>query len=172
MAARLIGQASGVYTGFHLLEFDVGRAASVVDTGWDFEKGDVILHCYVDVTTAEATASTKTIDVGILASESGGDEDGFLDGVATSAVGVFGMDATATDGTNQNYFAAAPKLGALMRAGDLGGDAAGTAAALIPRPHVCDGVAKSLTYTLGGAATELVAKGYVVFLRFPSRLSY
>ena len=156
---------TGAYPGLMLLTFDIGRVAGEIDTGYDFVKGDVILHTYVNVSVAEATGTTKTVDVGILSSESGGDADGFLDGVVTSAIGTVGPSATATDGTNQNYFAAAPKLGALMRVGDLGGDAAGTAAAMIPIPWICDGTAKSLTYTIGSTATELEAKGYVIFLR-------
>lgn len=167
MAARIINAAHGAYPGIFVLEFDIARAAGEVDTGYDFKKGDLIMHACVKVETAEATAATKTIDVGLLSSESGGDADGFLDGVVTSATGVVGVDATATDGTNQNFIAAAPKLGALLRTGLLGADVAGEASAVIPRPHVINGTAVSLTYTLGAAATELVAKGYVVFFRPP-----
>jgi hypothetical protein len=170
MAARIINAAHGAYPGIFVLEFDIDRAAGEIDTGYDFKKGDLIMHACVKVATAEVTAATKTIDVGLLSSESGGDADGILDGVVTSATGVVGADATATDGTSQNFWAAAPKLGALMRTGELGGDAAGTAGVMIPRPHVVNGTAVSLTYTLGGAATELVAKGYIVFFRVPVAL--
>lgn len=171
MPARIINASAGHYPGVFLLEFDIDRAAGETDTGYDFKKGDVILGACVDVQTAEATAATKTIDVGLLSTEAGGDADGFLDGVVTSANAVVQGDIVATDGVNQNYIAAAPKLGALLRSGLLGSDLAAEAAALIPRPHVCDGTAKSLTYTLGAAHTELVAKGYVWFLRLPSRLN-
>lgn len=168
MAARIINAAHGVYPGIFVLEFDIGRVAGEIDTGYDFQKGDVVYpQACVRVATAEATGTTKTVDVGILSSESGGDADGFLDGVVTSATGVVTLTMTATDGVSQNYVAAAPKLGALLRAGLLGGDAADTASALIPVPWVCDGTAKSLTYTIGSTATELVAKGYLTFFRPP-----
>lgn len=168
MAARIINAAGGFYPGIFVLEFDIGKVAGEIDTGYDFKKGDLVFpQCSVRVATAEATGTTKTVDVGILSSESGGDADGFLDGVVTSATGVVTLTVTATDGTSQNFIAAAPKLGALLRAGTLGGDAADTAAALIPAPWVCDGVAKSLSYTIGSTATELVAKGYIVFFRPP-----
>lgn len=166
-APRIINAANGTYPGIFVLEFDVGRVAGEVDTGYDFKKGDLIMHACVKVETAEATGTTKTVDVGLLSSESGGDADGLLDGVVTSATGVVGVDATATDGANQNFIAAAPKLGALLRAGLLGADVAGEASAVIPRPHVINGTAVSLTYTIGSTATELVAKGYVVFFRPP-----
>ncbi len=167
MVARIINASSGFYPGIFVAEFDIGRVAGEIDTGFDFQKGDVLLHACVKVKAAEATGTTKTIDVGILSSESGGDADGFIDGAVTSATGVVTVTAVGTDGTNQNYFATAPKLGALLRTGILGTDAAGEAPAVIPVPWVCDGTAKSLTYTIGSTATELVAKGYVVFFRLP-----
>jgi hypothetical protein len=153
---RIGGDGPGLLTG------------SVKDTGLDFAAGDVVMGVFVQIHTAEATATTKTIDVGILASESGGDEDGFLDGAVTSATGVVTVAATATDGTNQNFWAAAPILGALLRNGLLGGDVAGTAGVMIPVPWVCDGTAKSLTYTLGSDHTELVADIFVLFFRAPA----
>lgn len=172
MGARIINAGDGFYPGIFVVQFDIDRAAGEIDTGFDFKKGDIILPmmAYVDIQTAEATAATKTVDVGLLSSEAGGDADGFLDGVSNAAVGCVTYDATATDGANQNFWAAAPKLGALFRAGLLGADVAGEAGVMIPKPHVCDGTAKSLTYTLGAAATELVAKGYLGFLRSPQRL--
>jgi hypothetical protein len=133
------------------------------DTGVDLPTKGIVLDCFVDVKTAEATASTKTIDVGLLSSESGGDADGFLDGAVDSSIAVVRGSITVTDGTNQNFIAAAPTLGALLRTGELGGDAAGTAAALIKTPHVLNGTAKSVTYTLGATHTELVADIIVIY---------
>lgn len=172
MAARIINASGGTYSGLLVVEFDISRASGETDTGFDFKKGDVVFpfHVVTDVQTAESTAGTKTIDVGILSSESGGDADGFLDGASTAANAAVGVAATATDGTNQNFWAAAPVLGALLRTGLLGSDAAAEAGVMVPKPWICDGTAKSLTYTLGAAHTELVAKGYVAFFRPPSRL--
>jgi hypothetical protein len=58
------------------------------DTAWDLPAKAVVLDVYVDVTTAEATGGTKTIDVGLLSGESGGDADGFLDGVSVATTGI------------------------------------------------------------------------------------
>jgi hypothetical protein len=157
--------ALGYYPGLYLLSLDIPRAAGVQDSGFDFKKGDIVLHTYGDVRVAEVTGTTKTVDMGILASETGGDEAGFLKGVPTNAVAIVGPDATATAGTNQTFWAANPKLGALMRAGVLGSDVAKSAGVMIPRPWVCDGVAVSLTTTVGSVATELQAKGFVLFMR-------
>lgn len=139
------------------------RGTGEKDTGFDLPTKGVVFDVFVDITTLEATATTKTIDVGLLASESGGDADGFLDGASTAAAATVRGSATATDGTNQNYFAAAPTLGVLLRTGSLGTDAAGEAAALLKTPHVLNGTAKSVSYTLGSAHTEVVGNIYVVY---------
>src|SRR3990167_1491907 len=57
-----------------------GLTTGAKDTTVDLPTKGIVLDVFVDVTTAESTGSTKTIDVGLLASESGGDADGFLDG--------------------------------------------------------------------------------------------
>lgn len=44
----------------------------------------IIDKVVIDVTTAEATATTKTIDVGTATADSG-DPDGFIDGASTAA---------------------------------------------------------------------------------------
>lgn len=68
-------------------------AVSVATTGertyaLDFAAGDVIKNVYLDVATAEATASDKTIDVGLLSSQAQGDSDGFLDGAGTATAAI------------------------------------------------------------------------------------
>lgn len=153
MAARIINAASGVYPGLFIVEFDIGRAGGEVDTGFDFKEGDVIQDAWVDVDTLEATSGTKTIDIGLLSSESGGDADGIMDGLSTAAAGVIKGTLISTGQTR----------GALLRADESG------AGVLVPESHAVT-TAKSLTYTLGAAHTELVAKGYILFWRSPSRL--
>jgi hypothetical protein len=167
-AASLGFSQTGAYPGLLLLGFDIPRTAGEQDTGFDFRKGDIVLHTYVDIHAAEVTGTTKTVDMGIASGEAGGDAAGFLKGVVTSAVGIVGPDATATDGATQNFWAANPKLGALMRTGLLGANVAADAGVIIPRPWVCDGTAVSLTTTVGSVATELSAKGWILFLRLRS----
>lgn len=119
------------------------------DTGWDLPARSVVRRVWVDVKTAEATAATKTIDVGLLSSESGGDADGFLDGVATTPVGV-------RKGTLLN---SGQTLGALLRV-----DEGGTGE-LVPEDHVT-AAAVSVSYTLGSAHTELVADIVIEYVEF------
>lgn len=135
-----------------------------IDTGFDLPTKGIVLDVFVDVKTAEATGTTKTIDVGLLSSETGGDADGFLDGVVDSAIALKVGTLPVTDGTNTNFYTAAPTLGVLFFDGLLGADAAATPGVLTRRPHVLNGTAKSLTYTLGSVHTELVADIYVVYL--------
>lgn len=123
-------------------------ATTVNDTGFDYPTKGIVLDTFVDCVTAEATGTTKTIEVGLLASESGGDEDGFIDAVSVASTGVKPGALPTTDGTNTNFFTAAPTLGVLMYDGLLGADAAATPGVLSRRPHVLNGTAKSLTYTL------------------------
>lgn len=58
------------------------------DTTWDLPAKAIVRNVFVDVTTAEATGTTKTLDIGTLSGESGGDADGFVDGVDVSSTGV------------------------------------------------------------------------------------
>lgn len=132
-----------------------------IDTGWDLPAKAIVLNVWVDVTTAEATAIDKTMDVGLLSSETGGDADGFLDGVSTAATGIKTGSMTFTDGSSQNYVSAST-WGVLLYEGLLGADGAGTAGTVYPSPHIAGSVtAKSVSYTLGDAATELVANIYI-----------
>lgn len=121
------------------------------DTGIDFKAGDIIEAVWVNIRTLEATAATKTIDVGLLSSESGGDADGFLDGVST---------ATPADMRGGDLTSGAQTLGTLLHQDESG------AGVLVPMPHfVIAGSATSLTYTLGSAHTELVAEIHVKYFR-------
>jgi hypothetical protein len=164
MAARIINAASGSYQGIYIVEFDIARASGETDTGFDFKSGDVIMSAWIDVQTAEATASTKTIDVGLLSSESGGDADGILDGIVTSATGTIVGKATVTTGSNTKFFASTTR-GVLLQDFQAGTDVDQDEGVACSKEHAISTTAVSLTYTLGDAATELVAKGYVQFFR-------
>jgi hypothetical protein len=124
------------------------RGASEVDTGFDLPAHAIVLDCWVDIRTLEATGTTKTIDVGLLASETGGDADGLLDGVSTSSA--LSVQGTLTNGTLT--------LGALLR------DASGVSVAYSRKNHLADSVAaKSISYTLGSEHTEVVGEIHLLF---------
>lgn len=120
----------------HVIEIVADATGSEQDTGFDLPADWVVTNVYVRTTTAESTGSTKTIDVGLLSSESGGDLDGFLDGVDVSAVGIK-VPELATAGMTR---------GALLRE---------TATGTVPKHHPATAVtAKSLVYKSGSAFSE------------------
>lgn len=134
------------------------------DTSWDLPAKAVVLDVFVDVGTAEATASTKTIDVGLLASESGGDADGFLNGISTAATGLVRGVPTLTTGSNEVYLASTT-LGVLLEAFTAGSDLATDVGTVYDSPHLSDSVtSKSVSWTAGEAQTEFVGSIYIVYI--------
>lgn len=120
-------------------------------TKGQFLKGDVILEAFVNVRTAEATATDKTIDVGLdAASGSENDPDGLLDGVSTAAIGVV-AGSLASGGQTR---------GALLREDEGGG-------VLVPKTRVIAVDDAVLTYTLPEAATQLEGEICVLVARLP-----
>src|SRR5690242_16505066 len=67
------------------------------DTGYDLPAKSVLVAVFVDVTTAEVTGGTKTLDVGLLSSESGGSTNGFLVAAPVSATGIKKGSLVGTD---------------------------------------------------------------------------
>jgi len=102
-------------------------AATSNDTTLIIPAGSIIIGAFVKVNTAEATGGTKTIDVGV----SGGDEDGFIDGLSVAATGT--ILPTLADGS--------ATVGALLKVDESGGD-------YVPEGHVC-AAATTIAYTLG-----------------------
>lgn len=134
------------------------------DTAWDLPTKAVVYDVLVEITTAEATATTKTIDIGLLSSESGGDADGFIDGLSTAATGQFRGTRVVTTGANTKYFASATR-GVLMVDFQAGTDVGGDEGLYSEKPHIASSVtAKSVTFTLGEAATELAGNIYIVYV--------
>lgn len=133
----------------------ITRVASAAeqDTGWDLPAKAVVLDAYVDVTTLEATGTTKTVDVGLLSSETNGDADGFLDGVSVAAAGVKVSSLVAGSVTR----------GLLLKE-TVTGSGAATHASPVPY-SVSAGVARSVSYTLGSNNfAELVANIVIHYL--------
>lgn len=126
---------------------------AAVDTGYDLPDVGIIPSwgVYAKVRTAEATASTKTIDVGLKAGESGGDADGFFDALSVASTGL-------VKGT---LLSSGQTLGALLRVDESG------AGVLVPEGHVLNGTAKSVVVTFNdaGGANELDMDIYFVVLQ-------
>lgn len=118
------------------------------DTGLDLPVGAVVKNVYVQVTTREITATTKTISVGILSSELAGGTNAFLAAVTTASAGLW----TGIQGNS----ATSGAFGSLLTE-------VSTVSALVRRNHIVRGAAQSLAYTLNSAHTELVGTIVVEF---------
>lgn len=115
-------------------------------TGFTLPDKCVVHAVYLDVTTAEATGTTKTITVGTDSTDSG-DADGFLAGVSVAATGL-------VKGT---LASAGQTLGALLVADEDG------AGALVPEADISSG-GKEVTFTAASADfAELVANIFIEY---------
>lgn len=142
-----------------VVRFKYNTGTTETDMGFDLPADAEVLDVLIYVRTAEATGTTKTLDIGLLSSESGGDADGFLDGVSVSATGLKRFAHTITTGANNTYLASTT-LGALMRDFVAGEDtAAGGDGFVAHKPHLTSSVtAKSVSITPGSNNfAELVA---------------
>ena len=131
--------------------------SSEIDTGYNLPPKSILRNVYLDVVTVEATGGTKTINVGLLASESGGDANGFL--AAVSCSGTAGLrQGTLSTGT--------ATLGELLRE-DVQGSTGSSGNTTVPEPFLTDEVtAKSLSFTHGSTGwVEFVGDLYLEFIQ-------
>jgi len=119
------------------------KKTSVEDTTIDLPATMVVKDLLIEVTTGVASGE---IDIGLLAGEAGGDEDGFVDGLSCAAAGIFRPKAALTAGGNETYYSATTR-GALLRTFLAGSNAVEDVGTYEEKEHLCDGTAKSLTYT-------------------------
>lgn len=115
----------------------------------------VVTNAFIDVVTVDAT---ETIDVGLLSSEGGGDADGFIAAASVATAGKVMPGAAVTAGANETYFSA-NTLGEMLSDFLAGTDAATDVGTFARKPHVCDGTAKTVSYT--GSAGSDTAAGFI-----------
>lgn len=128
-----------------------------VDTLFDLPEKAIVHEVLIEVTTAEVTGTTKTLDVGLLASETGGDADGFADGVSVASTGIKRPGATVTTG------ALAANTRGLLLADYTVGAGDDDRGIYVEKPHVAGAVtAKSVSYSRGSTLTEF--RGYIWIL--------
>ena len=120
---------------------------SETETGFALPVKAIIKNVWLNVVTAEATGTTKTIDVGTDSTDSG-DADGFLEGVSVASTGL-------KKGTLLNT---GQTLGALLRV-----DEGGTGELVAEMDIVSGG--KEITFTAGSNDfEELVADIYIEYI--------
>lgn len=126
------------------------------DTGIDFLADTMIHDVRVEVVT---TASAKTLDVGLLSTETSGDADGFRDGVLLTTEGYVADTGVVTAGTTIDWTAAST-YGALLYKSIAGSDAVASGGGRSYLGHVVtSGKASSLTYSQSSTSGD----GYIHF---------
>jgi tetrahydromethanopterin S-methyltransferase subunit F len=124
------------------------------DTGIDFLADTMVHDVRVEVVT---TASAKTLDVGLLSTETSGDADGFRDAVLLTTAGYVADTGVVTDGTTIDWTATST-YGALLYKSISGSDAVASGGGRSYLGHiVTSGKASSLTYSQSSTSGD----GYI-----------
>jgi hypothetical protein len=129
------------------------------DTGLDLPYKALVHSAFLECTTAE---SAKTVDVGLLSTETAGDADGLIAAASMASTGKVDL-RTITAGSNENYLSAF-KIGALLGALKVGVDTAGREGQSLITGHFVTGSnAKSISYTPSSGSSSFVGYCYVSF---------
>lgn len=129
-----------------------GADATALDTGFDIATNVHVLPNGVGIRVVTLDA-TETVEVGILAGESGGDADGFIDAMALDNAGTFIAGVTVTTGV----VAASPTRGALL-ADHADGTNTDDRGIHQTKAFRCNGTAKSIvtTFTTGSDTAAII----------------
>ena len=123
----------------------------------------IVLDAWVDIITAEATGSTKTVDVGT--STVSNDPDGFVDGLVVDTTGVIVPVATFTTGSQITFFASSTYGDLLAPVQVAGADDADDSGAYLEAKMDKTSVAAVVSASPAGSDfAELVADVYVAFI--------
>lgn len=136
------------------------------DTGYDLPPNAIVLDVFLNVLTAESTASIKTVEVGLLSTESGGDLDGFLDGVSLATAGIVRPGAVFHSGTDYP----ASTLRGVLLSDFTAGTATDDRGVYVEKPFLTKSVtAKSVDLKLANNAfSEAVFDIVIVFIELPN----
>jgi len=144
------------------IELSTPSDGSEQSTGFSLPSKAVVLDVFLDITTAESTGGTKTMNVGTDSAD-GGDADGYLAGVSVAATGLVRGKATLTTGSNETYFSATTK-GALLATLVAGSDTATDVGTYYEFPDTTMG-GKEITWTPGSADwNEFTGNLYIVYI--------
>lgn len=121
------------------------KSTTEVSTGFVLPAGAIVNDVFIEVSTNVAGSS---IDVGlaeVTGAEAGGDADGFLDGESCVTAG-------RVQHVNGNATAENNTLGALLVVADIKDATSPANYYSVPKQHIGDGVAKTITYTTSNHA--------------------
>ncbi len=133
-------------------------AAAEEDTGFDLPTNAAVQPEGIGVHVVDVDAG-EDIDVGLLTGESGGDPDGFMAVVDLDNAGFIPADLAVTVGGTETYFSA-NTLGVMLSDFIVGTNLDQDYGLGHRKPHVGDGTAKSITYTLTTGSDT--ASGYLM----------
>lgn len=158
------GQGGGEVLQFNkVISISGAGSTAEQDTGWDLPGDAMVNHVYALITTASSAGAT--LNVGILASESTGDADGFLAAVSAATTGTrVGTITSATSGT-----ITACTIGAYLATFTTGSSdtLTNTGGIYYPKVYPTDGnLARSLSWTLNSSTdTSFRAKLVVEYTK-------
>ena len=158
--------ATGTDSGDTPNTWDNAEASCVITAGSSSTiklcKGLVISDAVLQGTTVD---SGTTMDLGLLSSESGGDADGFFDGISMAAAGWITAGVTKTMGSNADYYASTTR-GAFLATFSVGADTSvATIGQYDPKNFYADSVVAS-TVSITGSSGINTAAGYAYLVGY------
>ena len=146
--------------------WDAAEASCVITAGSSSTiklcKGLVITDAVLQMTTVD---SGETMDMGLLSSETGGDADGFFDGISLATAGWVNATVTKTRGSNADSYASTTR-GALLATFTAGADtSAATIGKYDPKNHYADSVVAE-TVSITGSSGIDTAAGYAYLVGY------
>lgn len=144
---------------------DLGTGEKTPRPDLVFSVGDMLLDSLLRVFTLEATAGTKTVEVGLNGTAPDDDPDGLMDAVSTAAAGLVRGGVVVTTGAATKFYAANPTRGALLADHQAGTDVDQDEGLYREKPWIITQADAVVTYTLASAHTELDADIEVLFYR-------
>ncbi len=158
--------AMGALVKMKTIAISSAPTGSEQDTLWDLPAKAFVIDVFIDVTTAEATGATKTIDIGTNGSGSN-DPDGFADAIDVSSTGLKVARGTVTAGSSTKYFSANTR-GELLSDYQAGTDADTDEGLYREKIDVTSG-AESVTFTAGSADwVEFRGSIYILYIELSS----
>ena len=142
----------------------VPGTAAEHSTLYNLPANAILTDVFLNVTTAETVGATKTVEVGLLSSEGGGNALGFLNGVSVAATGLVRGKATVTTGVSTHYYASTTR-GVFFANFFAGADVLGQEGLNYETPFLTSSVtAKTISYTPASVFSTCVADIYVTYI--------
>jgi hypothetical protein len=142
----------------------VPGAASATLLTYSLPATAIVQDVFLNVLTAETSGATKTVTVGLNASQSGGVAAGFLNGVSVAALGLVRGVATVTVGGSNTYYASTTR-GTYLATFEAGANTAYEDGLNYEFPFLTSSVtAKQLVYTPASTFSQCVADIYITYI--------